>query len=159
MTQDADDFEALALSNHTGGDDCGVETKDLPLITRFHTEDDLEILIKELEEEDGKDPGPEVLPIGSGTNIHILTKIPTTDLKTGLNEVEVDAGRRRHGWNTLKEQRQSKLIKFLKLFVGPVQLVMEVSELTPTNCMQLFFQRKSSQFWHKGCSRSLRIFA
>ncbi|KAJ5916192.1 plasma membrane ATPase [Penicillium tannophilum] len=131
MTQDADDSEALDLGNYPGGNDCGVETKDLHLITRFHTEDDLDILIKELEEEDGKDPGPEVLPIGPGTDIHILTKIPTTDLKTGLNESEVDAGRRKHGWNTLKEERQSKVIKFLKLFVGPVQLVMEDKAHSP----------------------------
>lgn len=143
MTQYAHDFEALALSKYPCGDDSGIEVKDLHLITRFHTEDDLEILIKELEEEDGKDPGPEVLPIGPSTDTHILTNIPTTDLKTGLNEEEVDAGRRKHGWNTLKEERQSKVIKFLKLFVGPVQLVMEVSGSPPTCCIQ-------PSFWNKG---------
>ncbi|KAJ5644600.1 ATPase P-type K/Mg/Cd/Cu/Zn/Na/Ca/Na/H-transporter [Penicillium longicatenatum] len=127
MTQDADGSDALALNSHSGGDYGGVEAKNLHLITRFHTEDDLDILIKELEEEDGKDLGPEVLPIGPGTDIHILTKIPTTNPYTGLNDAEVEAGRRKHGWNTLKEERQSKVVKFLMLFIGPVQLVMEVA--------------------------------
>ncbi|KAJ5924402.1 hypothetical protein N7466_008589 [Penicillium verhagenii] len=128
MTQDIDS-QALGLEHSPVDDDCGVEVKELPLITRLETEDDLDFLIRELEEEDGKDPDPEALTIDPRNDIHSPSPFLSTDLRTGLSEVEVEASRRKYGWNILEEERESQLIKFLMLFIGPVQCVMEIAAL------------------------------
>ncbi|KAJ5670739.1 Proton-exporting ATPase [Penicillium maclennaniae] len=73
------------------------------------TEDSLDALIAELEDEDGKS----------------LTR----NLTTGLTDFEVIAMRRKYGWNRLNEQKRSNIVKFLKLFVGSVQFVMEIAAL------------------------------
>ncbi|KAJ5925594.1 hypothetical protein N7454_008233 [Penicillium verhagenii] len=128
MTQDTDS-QAPGLEHSPIDDDCGVEVKELPLITRLETEDDLDILIRELEEEDGKDLDPEALTIDPRTGITSSSPILSTDLRRGLSEVEVEASRRKYGWNILEDERESQLIKFLMLFIGPVQFVMEIAAL------------------------------
>lgn len=89
------------------------------------TAEDIDLLIAGLEE-DGKDPEPEIVSIADGTGPCYQADLLHTDINMGLNDAQIIAARRRYGRNCLKEQRQSHLIKFLKLFVGPVQFVMEV---------------------------------
>lgn len=90
------------------------------------TADDIDLLIAGLEEEDGKEPEVEVVSIAGGTGPGYQADLLNTDINMGLDDAQVIAARRKYGRNCLKEQRQSHLIKFLKLFVGPVQFVMEV---------------------------------
>ncbi|KAJ5716849.1 plasma-membrane proton-e [Penicillium malachiteum] len=122
------DEQALALASHPSGDDCGGESKDLSTISRQETERDLDVLIKELEEDDGKDPEPKTLTGGS-TADKDDTEEQNTDPNTGLDDAGVDASRRKHGWNTLKEEHHNNFVKFLLLFVGPVQGVMQIASI------------------------------
>lgn len=90
------------------------------------TAEDIDLLIAEVEEEDGKEPEAEVVSIADGTGPGYQADLLNTDVNMGLDDAQVIAARRKYGRNCLKEQRQSHLIKFLMLFVGPVQFVMEV---------------------------------
>ena len=90
------------------------------------TAEDIDLLIAELEDEDGKEPDAEVVSVTDGTGPGHQADLLNTDINMGLDDAQVIATRRKYGRNSLKEQRQSHLIKFLKLFVGPVQFVMEV---------------------------------
>lgn len=126
MSPDVDE-PSLALNSHPAADDCGLEAKDLSVISRQETEENIDTLISELEAEDGKDPDPEVLTIGPGADRPFNPSLLQTDLRTGLSEAEVEIGRRKYGWNCFKEERKSNIVKFLLLFFGPVQGVMEVS--------------------------------
>ncbi|KAJ6028198.1 plasma-membrane proton-e [Penicillium herquei] len=121
------DEQALALASHPSGDDCGAEAKELSVISRQETDENLDILIAELEDEDGMDPEPKTLTVGSNADEDTSSDVQNTDPRTGLDDAEVDASRRKHGWNTLKEEHQNNFVKFLLLFVGPVQGVMQVA--------------------------------
>lgn len=116
----------LALHSHPVGDTCGQEDKDLPTHSPAETEESLDALIAELEEEDGKDPDPEVLSTGPGTEQPVPAAILATDHLVGLNDEQVEQARAKYGWNRLKQESTNNLVKFLMLFVGPVQVVMEV---------------------------------
>lgn len=116
----------LALHSHPPGDDCAPEDKDIIVGPTMETEESLDALIIELEEEDGKEADPEVLTIGPGGDRPIPPSLLQTDPSQGLSESEVISSRRKYGWNKMKEERRSNLVKFLMLFVGPVQAVMEV---------------------------------
>lgn len=134
------DPRSLSLHSHPPDDICGREeqVKDgtSAVVTRDFatqdiilpdTEDSLDDLITELEKEDGKEPDPEELSIAPGTERPTDPDLLLTDHNQGLADVEVVAARRRYGWNRMKEERQSNIVKFFMLFVGPVQFVMEVS--------------------------------
>ncbi|KAJ5584665.1 uncharacterized protein N7459_004465 [Penicillium hispanicum] len=123
------DPRALALRSHPSGDDCAPEDKEVLPVSSKGTEESLEALIIELEEEDGKEADPEVLTIGPGGERPIPTGLLQTDLNLGLTEVEIIASRRKFGWNKMREERRSNVVKFFMLFVGPVQGVMELSAL------------------------------
>lgn len=132
---DPTDHRSLALHSHPPNDTCGKkdetlvkDEEDFPVIA----EDSLDALIAELEDEDGKEPDPEVLTIGPGADRPIPAILLETNLTTGLTDVEVIALRRKYGWNRLNEQKRSNIVKFFKLFVGSVQFVMEVSTLPLT---------------------------
>ena len=127
---DPTDHRSLALHSHPPNDTCGKkdetlvkDEEDLTVIA----EDSLDALIAELEDEDGKEPDPEVLTIGPGADRPIPAILLETNLTTGLTDVKVIALRRKYGWNRLNEQKRSNIVKFFKLFVGSVQFVMEVS--------------------------------
>ncbi|KAJ5648551.1 ATPaseP-typeK/Mg/Cd/Cu/Zn/Na/Ca/Na/H-transporter [Penicillium lividum] len=128
MPQDADSG-TVPLNYHSGVDEFGLEAKELPIITRLETEDDLDLLISELEAEDGQDIDPNIPTITPGPDCLIPEIIISTVLDRGLNEGEVEAARHKHGWNSLQEERRSNVVKFLMLFVGPVQFVMEVAAI------------------------------
>ncbi|CAI7604878.1 unnamed protein product [Penicillium pancosmium] len=94
----------------------------------------LDLLIQELELQDGGEKEPDVLSIYTGTETFKDddTTAPCpfdTDPGHGLTDAEVLAARRKHGWNRMKEQKKRHLLKFLGLFVGPVQFVMEVAAI------------------------------
>lgn len=120
------DPRELALHSHPVGDNCGQEEKDLPANSRVETEESLDALIAELEDEDGKEPDPEVLSIAPGTEQPVPAAILATNPVLGLNNEEVEQARAKYGWNQLKQESKNNLFKFLMLFVGPVQVVMEV---------------------------------
>lgn len=125
----------LALHSHPPGDTCGKKEDSLSKDEEkapIMAEDSLDALIAELEDEDGKEPDPEVLTIGPGADRPIPNTLLQTNLTTGLTDFEVINMRRKYGWNRLHEQKRSNIVKFLKLFVGSVQFVMEVSTLPLT---------------------------
>lgn len=126
------DPRALALHSHPVGDNCGQEGKDLPIISQKETGESLDALIALLEEEDGKDPDPEVLTVtvAPGTREPIPPAILATDPTQGLNDTQVMDARRKFGMNQMKPENKNHFAKFWKLFLGPVQFVMEVCILT-----------------------------
>lgn len=143
---------SLSLHSHPPDDICGLEEQDKDgtsaVVTRdFATqgvilpdvEDTLDDLIAELETEDGKEPDPEALSLAPGAERPTDPDLLLTDHNLGLSDVEVVTARRKYGWNSMKEERQSNIVKFCMLFVGPVQFVMEVSTVI-TQQMQLSLQ-------------------
>ena len=120
-------FKKLSLHSHPASGACGQETKDPLDIEIQETEENLDLLIAELEEEDGKEPDPEVLTIGPGADRPISSSLLQIDLSQGLSDAEVISARRKYGMNRMKEKRRNNIVKFLMLFVGPVQFVMEAS--------------------------------
>lgn len=90
------------------------------------TTEDIDLLIAELEEEDGNEPAPEVVNIAIAQDTGYHAGLLETDLNLGLSDAEVITARRKYGRNRLKQEHRNNLFKFLKLFVGPVQFVMEV---------------------------------
>jgi magnesium-transporting ATPase (P-type) len=121
---------SLALHSRPPSDTCGMKEESISKDdedTLTPMPDSLDALIADLEDEDGKEPDPEVLTIGPGADQPIPSALLQTSLATGLTDFEVIASRRKYGWNRLHEQKRSNIVKFLKLFVGSVQFVMEVS--------------------------------
>ncbi|KAJ5167726.1 proton ATPase [Penicillium canariense] len=134
---EAFDPRDMSLRSHPPEDTCGQEDKeapaapDLPELTKKETARDLDILIAELEEEDGKDTDPEVITIAEGAGAKFQPDLLRTNLHLGLSDTEVMAARRKYGWNRMKEERRNNFLKFFMLFVGPVQFVMEVPVKNP----------------------------
>ncbi|KAJ3011458.1 plasma membrane H+-ATPase [Thoreauomyces humboldtii] len=94
-------------------------------------EDDLDELLKQLEEEAGgteeKDADAESIH-GKSTGPHQVIKIPdemlNTDERTGLTTEECEKRKRKYGLNQLQEHKENLLLKFLSFFSGPIQYVM-----------------------------------
>lgn len=127
----ANHLRSVALGNQI--QETSSQEKDLavPLVKSEKDADaeSLDLLIEELEEQDGKEKDPEILTICTGTGTVAGREGPNpsdTDPEHGLTDAEVLFARRRYGWNRLKEQKKRHIVKFLMLFVGPVQFVMEV---------------------------------
>lgn len=95
-------------------------------LAQQETANDIDLLIAELEEEDGKEPDPEVITNGDGTDLRYHADLLEINVNLGLNDAEIIAARRKYGRNRLKQEHRNNLVKFLVLFVGPVQFVMEV---------------------------------
>ncbi|KAI0177707.1 plasma-membrane proton-efflux P-type ATPase [Pestalotiopsis sp. NC0098] len=51
----------------------------------------------------------------------------TTDIREGLNDMEVERRRKYTGWNELSAEKENMLLKFIGFFRGPVLYVMEVA--------------------------------
>lgn len=128
-------LRSFSLHSHPPDDICGREEQDKESSTAVasqdasshNVEENLDSLIAELEAEDGKEPDPEESATGTVTERHTDPNLLLTDPDQGLTETEVLTARRKYGWNRMKEERQSSWVKFFKMFVGPVQFVMEVS--------------------------------
>ncbi|KAJ5178790.1 plasma-membrane proton-efflux P-type ATPase [Penicillium capsulatum] len=119
----------LALHSHPVGDSCGQEDKDLQNVSPVETVESINSLIAELEEEDGTEPDPEDVTVGPGMEQPVPASIMATDHSQGLSDLQVDQAREKYGWNRLKQESTNNVLKFLMLFVGPVQVVMELSAL------------------------------
>lgn len=127
--EDKDALASPAASNRPNSDTSGgfrLESSVQRESTQQESVEDIELLITELEEEDGKEPDPEAITIAEGNGLRFQHNLLETDLNLGLSDAEVIAARRKYGRNCLKEERRNNMVKFLKLFVGPVQLVMLV---------------------------------
>src|SRR2546423_48790 len=91
--------------------------------------EDMDALIEELESED---PEPAVVeedftsPMG---NRAVPEELLNTDTRTGLEEWDVLARRKKFGLNQMKEEKQNLILKFLGYFVGPIQFVMEMAAI------------------------------
>lgn len=44
----------------------------------------------------------------------------TTDMRAGLNDLEVERRRKHSGWNELSTEKENMLLKFIGFFQGPV---------------------------------------
>ncbi|KAI0127709.1 plasma-membrane proton-efflux P-type ATPase [Xylariales sp. AK1849] len=51
----------------------------------------------------------------------------TTDMRDGLNDMEVERRRKHSGWNELSTEKENMFLKFVGFFQGPVLYVMEVA--------------------------------
>ncbi|KAK9780598.1 putative Plasma membrane H+-ATPase [Seiridium cardinale] len=51
----------------------------------------------------------------------------STDIRDGLNDMEVERRRKFTGWNELSTEKENMLLKFIGFFRGPVLYVMEVA--------------------------------
>jgi magnesium-transporting ATPase (P-type) len=127
--EDKDALTSPAASDRPNSDTSGgigLEGSVQRESTQQESVKDIELLITELEAEDGKEPDPEAITIAEGNGIRYQGDLLETDLNLGLSDAEVIAARRKYGRNCLKEERRNNLVKFLRLFIGPVQLVMLV---------------------------------
>ncbi|RDW60080.1 plasma membrane ATPase-2 [Coleophoma crateriformis] len=52
-----------------------------------------------------------------------------TDMKQGLSERDVEARRKKTGWNELTTEKENLFLKFLGFFTGPILYVMEIAVL------------------------------
>jgi H+-transporting ATPase len=52
-----------------------------------------------------------------------------TDMKTGLKTSDVEARRKKTGWNELTTEKENLFLKFLSYFTGPILYVMEIAVL------------------------------
>lgn len=129
-----------ALHSHPVSDLTGQEDKEAHVVTQVggdalviaqeETEESLDALITALEEEDGKQQDPEVLTVGSSEERPIPPELLETNPDQGLTDAEVIMSRKKYGWNRLKEEKRSHILKFLSFFNGPVPWVMEVRPLS-----------------------------
>jgi H+-transporting ATPase len=90
----------------------------------------MDALIDELESQDGHAEEEEE---GDAANPSTGRVVPEdqlqTDTRLGLTEQEVLARRKKYGMNQMKEEKENLILKFLGYFIGPIQFVMEVSQL------------------------------
>jgi H+-transporting ATPase len=127
-------FESTNVSLASDPQDVITREKQIAGRSKDADAESLELLIKELEEQDGGEKEPDVLSLYNGTETFKDddTTAPCpydTDPDRGLTDAEVLAARRKHGWNRMKEHKKRHFWKFLGLFVGPVQFVMEVAAI------------------------------
>ena len=100
-------------------------------ITPFQeeSEESLDCLIDELEAEDGNEPDDDATTLRAGEIRPFPPSLLETKVDEGLNDAEVNARRKKYGWNRMKEQKRNHFLKFISFFNGPVQWVMEVSKI------------------------------
>lgn len=94
-------------------------------------EEDLDALIREL---DSADPEEEAEKTTAATDLEAipLNGLCETDFARGLSTSEVLRRRKKFGLNQLKEDKENLFLKFVLFFVGPIQFVMEVSNIRST---------------------------
>jgi H+-transporting ATPase len=97
-----------------------------PLSEEDEEEEDMDALIEELESQDGHLDEEDEDPTEPGGARPIPEELLNTNTRTGLNDQEVLARRKRFGINQMKEEKENLIVKFLGYFVGPIQFVMEV---------------------------------
>lgn len=108
-----------------------------PLVTvqsQEETEESLSGLIDDLiAEEGGNDDVPDSLvPVTAKENPYPAI-LMETDHRFGLTDDQVAERRKEYGRNSLTQDKENNLVKFLLFFVGPIQFVMEVCN--PWRCL------------------------
>lgn len=101
-------------------------------------DEDIDALIEDLESDDGgnhveDDDEADANPAHGRV---VPEDMLQTSSRTGLSASEVIARRRKYGLNQMKEEKENLILKFFSYFVGPIQFVMEVSQLFI--CVPLF---------------------
>ncbi|KAJ5623966.1 ATPase P-type K/Mg/Cd/Cu/Zn/Na/Ca/Na/H-transporter [Penicillium lagena] len=128
----AQEDKDIRVAVHDGAtDNLGPEGKESHELVQEETEESLNVLIEDLEAEDGKVKDPEVLtiPVAPGEERLVPPQLIQTDPAHGLSNAEVILVRKKYGLNRLKEEKRNHVLKFLGFFVGPVQFVMEGAAL------------------------------
>lgn len=101
-------------------------------------DEDMDALIDELESQDGAvEEEEEVVEAGGARPVP--EEMLNTDTRQGLSESEVTARRKKYGMNQMKEEKENLILKFLGYFVGPIQFVMEVSQICQIPARQAYF--------------------
>ena len=101
--------------------------------------EDIDALIDDLESQDGAVDEEEEEVTEQGGARPVSEEMLNTDTRTGLTEAEVSIRRKKYGLNQMKEEKENLILKFLGYFVGPIQFVMEVCNISPQfrNCKRL----------------------
>lgn len=115
-----------------------------PPIDDEEEDEDMDALIDDLESQDGheaeEDNGEDAA--GNKKIKEVPESLLLTDTRIGLTEAEVLLRRKKYGMNQMKEEKQNMFLKFFGYFVGPIQFVMEVSQLFSSielSCIALLF--------------------
>ena len=110
-----------ALSPMFPSDTDGVSADSDPVETKAFDE-----LLASLESDDEKELCIESQNPALGEARAVPSVLLETSPNQGLDDAEVQARRKRYGWNMMKEEHHSHLKTFLMFFVGPIQFVMLV---------------------------------
>ena len=118
-----------ALSPMFPSDTDGVSADSDPAETQAFDE-----LLASLESDDEKELCTEFQNPALGEARAVPSVLLETSPNQGLDNAEVQARRKRYGWNMMKEEHHSHIKTFLMFFVGPIQFVMLVGrDLSPPN--------------------------
>lgn len=124
----AHQLKAIFLDQKLAGvDGLDLEKQDYH-IDKERDIEDLDALIREL---DSADPEEEAEKATAATDLEAipLNDLCETDPARGLSTSEVLRRRNKFGLNQLKEDKENLFLKFVLFFVGPIQFVMEVSNI------------------------------
>ena len=104
--------------------------KKQPVDDDEEEDEDIDAIIADLESLDGHDAqAEEEEEVAAGEERPIAEEFLQTDTRHGLTENEVTTRRKKFGLNQMKEEKENLILKFLGYFVGPIQFVMEVSNI------------------------------
>jgi H+-transporting ATPase len=105
-------------------------TKEAAPLEEEEEDEDIDALIEELESQDANiDPDEEEAVQPGGARL-VPEELLQTSTRTGLTATEVQTRRKKYGLNQMKEEKENLVLKFLGFFVGPIQFVMEVSNMS-----------------------------
>lgn len=107
----------------------GISNEKAPAGDDDGEDEDIDALIAELESEDGDEEDEEEAAPGMSAK-PIPEELLNTDTRKGLTQQEVTDRRRKYGLNQMAEEKENMILKFLMYFVGPIQFVMEVCQLS-----------------------------
>jgi len=92
-------------------------------------DEDIDALIEELESQDAALDNDEEETVQPGGARTVPEELLQTSTRTGLSSADVATRRKKYGLNQMKEEKENLVLKFLGFFIGPIQFVMEVSDL------------------------------
>jgi H+-transporting ATPase len=93
-------------------------------------DEDMDALIEELESQDANVDDDEEETAQPGGARNVPEELLQTSTRDGLTSAEVLQRRKKFGLNQMKEEKENLILKFLGFFIGPIQFVMEVSNIS-----------------------------